>query len=429
MAEENGIVRVEIIDVNSRGQGIARIDGKVTFVPFSAKGDVLDIRITKEHKNFSEGEIAGMVTPSRDRVPSDCPHFVKCGGCSLRHVSYRSEGMIKKATVEGALRKFGLDDAPVQDALMPCPERYRNKATLRIVGGEFGYYGKSTNTIVPLGGSGCTLLPEEFCSIARDVAEVAGRNGLRDVSITLRQSPDGGILVLLTVGEMPDPAAEGDLVRAVAGGREKVTGIAVEVEGSQRERVIFGSGVMELRQFGLDLALSPRSFFQVNYEGAEALLDVIERYAAETGFSECADLFCGTGVWGLALAKRFPEKRFYGADIDRGAIRDAKGNAARNGLRNVRFFAGDAARIPEGYSPDLVILDPPRRGCSDGMIGALTGIMPENIIYVSCDPFTMARDAAKLTERGYAIKEVTPVDMFPRTEHVETVVLMTRNRM
>lgn len=427
MAEENGVIRVSISDVNSRGQGVAKVDGKVVFVPFSAAGDALDIRITKEHKNFSEGEVVSMVEPSGDRIAPECPLFGKCGGCSLRHVSYEAEGRIKKATVEGALRRFGLRDVTVNGTLLPRPDRYRNKATFRIGdNGSFGYYEKSTNTLVPLGGTGCALLPEEFCEIARDAAAVVSRDGLRDVSVTMRRSADGEIIVLLSVGEAPGAAVEGDLVRAIAGGHENVTGIVVEVDGSRRERVLFGSGVMEQRQFGLDLALSPRSFFQVNYGGAEMLLDVIDRYADATGFHECADLFCGTGVWGLALAKRFPEKRFYGADIDRGAIRDAKENAARNGLRNVKFFAGDAARIPEGYAPDLVILDPPRRGCSDGMVAALVGIMPEDIIYVSCDPFTMARDAAKLRERGYAIKEVTPVNMFPRTEHVECVVLMTK---
>ena len=419
MAGENVALRVVLSDVNSRGQGVARVDGKVVFVPFSAAGDVLDIAIKKEHKNFSEGEVHSLVSPSCDRIAPDCPLFGRCGGCSLRHVTYEAEGRIKKATVMGALRKFGLGGVT---------DRYRNKATLKIGdNGIYGYYEKSTNTIVPLGENGCALLPEEFCEIARDAAAVATtHNDLVGVSLTLRQSTEGDILVHVTSAEPLDPASEGAFVMEVAGSHENVTGIVVSVNGASRDRVIFGSGEIYLHQFDLDLSLSPRSFFQVNYECADKLLGVIARYAEETEFHKCADLFCGTGVWGLALATRFPEKRFYGADVDRGAIRDAKENAARNGLRNIRFFAGDASKIPEGYSPELVILDPPRKGCSDGMIGALKEIMPENIIYVSCDPFTMARDAAKLTERGYVIKEVTPVNMFPRTEHVETVVLLSR---
>ncbi len=411
----------EITDLNSRGFGIVRVDGKVVFVKSGAIGDVCTLEKTGEEKNYTTAVPTGFFAYSKDRVESDCPLFGVCGGCSLRHVNEEAETMAKKKTVESAFRRFGIR-AEICDTLSPSLYAYRNKVTFRPDGfGGVGFYETKTNDLVPLGGSGCRNVPDELTDAAKKLSRALFDARIVSTAITVRESTDRNVAAVFDVSAEPDGTALSYVAREIRG----VCSLGVRVNGGQT-RTVSGETTLHNSVFGLSLSVSFDSFFQVNYEGAELLFSKIAEYAGREPFSTCADLFCGTGVWGLALACRFPEAKFYGVDLNESAIADARKNARSNGLDNIKFYAGDAAmRTPEG-APDLVILDPPRAGCSPSMRKTLTELSPERIIYVSCNPFTLARDAAELASDGYEVREGVPVNMFPRTEHVETVVRLSR---
>ena len=409
----------EVTDTNSRGLGIVKGDGKVIFVDGAVAGDVCSIEITGEEKNYLTARIKEILSPSKSRVEPDCPYFGKCGGCSLRHVLFDNENEIKRNTVSSAFRRAGIND-DVEDTLCCGPERYRNKVSFKIDGSTVGFYETETNNIVPLENNVCINAPDRFSEVAALIAEYLNSHGVRASDITIRSSTGGELSVLVTADALPDRAETTKMFSAL------VSSLSFRIDNSTETFRIFGKGGIDNSVFGLDLFVSDGSFFQVNYEGAELLFGVIASLFDRIEFDLCADLFCGTGVWGLALAKRFPDKHFYGVDSNASAIEDAKKNAERNGIKNIRFYCGDASMRTDESSPDAVIVDPPRAGLQRGMLDVLMSISPKNVVYVSCNPFTLARDVKILIGYGYSIKRVTPVNLFPRTEHVETVVSMTR---
>ncbi|MBQ6263011.1 MAG: class I SAM-dependent RNA methyltransferase [Clostridia bacterium] len=417
MSESRNVYKVT--DTNSRGDGIIKKDGRVIFVPDSVEGDVCKIELIDKKKNYAVARLAELVSPSPYRVTPDCPYYETCGGCSLRHVSYEKEEEIKRKIVCSAFRRFGIDIG-VERVLCPSPDNYRNKVSFKIDGPFTGFFREKTNSIVPLDGSECKTAPAVFTQTAKEIAEYLFSEGIAAEEITIRSSTDGRLSATVFVDVITDNVR--DLIRF----KDNVSSLTVKNKKTMESIRIFGDGGIRTDAFGLSLFVSDESFFQVNYEGASLLFGVISSIFDGIKFDLCADLFCGTGVWGLALAKRFPDKRFYGIDLNETAIRDAKNNAEYNGITNISFYRGDASLKTDEGAPDVVIVDPPRAGLRPVMINVLKTLSPKNVVYVSCDPFTLARDVEKFTEFGYAVNSVKPVNLFPRTEHVETVTLITR---
>lgn len=414
-----------IVDCTPLGAGIAKIDGCAVFVGGALSGEKCRFEITEVHKRFATARLLEIVESSCHRQAIDCPVFGTCGGCTLRHTSPSLECDIKRSSVIGALRALKPTDALVRETAMPSDAR-RNGAHFHFdKDGSFGFFEEGSSTLCRLPESGCMLLPREFCDIARDVSRACVDAKLKaPQELFVRRATDGRICVCVT-GDLTEREAV-VTAESVMSSHSSVSGFLTRGKLSEPYRLVQGERHIESRLSGLCFRISPEAFFQVNYKGAELLFDRVLEYASRCEFSYCADLYCGTGTIGIMLAAHFPNARFTGVEINESAVRDAKFNAKLNGVGNIDFYCDDAARFASEHSPELTVLDPPRRGLSQNMLATVLTIMPQSIIYVSCNPFTLARDLKALREAGYAIRELSPINMFPRSSHTETVCLLAR---
>ncbi len=423
---------VRITDMNENGAGIAKIDGCIVFVNGAVTGDVCEIAITERKKNYALGEIVSLAEPSPLRCDSGCGAYDKCGGCTLRHVTFEAENEIKRQAVANAFRRAGLRDVKVNETLHTEGSHYRNKAVLHFAKGTFGYFSEKTNEtadILP-----CPLLPHRFNEIGAFVnGAVPNLLGIGFRSLYLRTTAEGEISVSFGVESKKDTEKlmKSSLIPSLVKEFPEIVGILSEVGGSYS--VLYGERELSDTLLGLRFAVSPEGFWQVNHSAAELLAEKVLGYAEKSDFDTCIDLYCGSGTFGLILASALADKGgvYYGVELNERSIMDAKRNAAANGIGNITFFCGDAADFRKKIGRDslgrtLAVIDPPRAGCSSEMLRNLVELAPEEIIYISCSPNTLARDCAKLAESGYAVAEVTPVNMFPRTKHCETVVLLNK---
>ena len=412
-----------VTDTNSRGFGIIKGSGKTVFVTSSVEGDVCRIKITDEGKNYLSAKTKELISSSPYRIEPDCPCYYSCGGCSLRHVSYEKENEIKRNAIISALRKFRLDHPEVGKTLFSSEFEYRNKVSFKVTKkGNVGFFEHNTNNIVPLNKFPCKNAPARFTLIASEIAEFFISSKISVEEITLRSSTDGSLSAVVYVNNLPKSFD----VKSTTVFFDRLVSLSLTDRRTSKTIRSFGEGSVKIDAFGLSFTVSDGSFFQVNYEGAKYMFESIASIFNKIDFSLCADLFCGTGIWGIALAKRFPPKKFYGIDISASAINDAEANARNNRIDNIRFYKGDSSmKTEEGY-PDTVIVDPPRAGLRPEMIKSIKSLSPYNIVYISCNPYTFARDAENLLKYGYSIESVTPINMFPRTEHVETIALLQR---
>lgn len=448
LPQKNDLIELDVTGMTSEGSGIARAGEFAVFVPGAAAGDRILCRIVKVEKRFAYGKVERLIDPSPDRLPAaDCPVAGPCGGCVYRHVTYEAELRYKWRRVADALSRIGGVDVTPRPIVSGAPDRYRNKAQYPAAMGEegliFGFYAPRSHRLVPC--RDCLLQPEEFRDILDAVdawATAAGvtvydetvRTGLlRHVYIRKAQAT-GQIMMCLvcTSGRLPmadDLTARLKRIPGVCTAVVNVNRRDTNVVLGEEEYPLFGDGTILDRLGGLEFSLSPRSFYQVNHDVAERLYALAAEAAGLTGKETLLDLYCGTGTIGLTMAHA--AGTLIGVEVAAPAVEDARRNAARNGIRNARFICADAAEAAtqlaaEGTRPDIVILDPPRKGCDPAVIRTVAAMAPARVVYVSCDPATLARDLKLFGELGYETKQVTPVDMFPRTAHVETVVLMTK---
>lgn len=448
---KNQVVPLEITGYTAEGSGVGRYRGIAVFVPLAAAGDRLEVRILKVAKTFAYGKIEKIIAASKDRVPPDCPQFPQCGGCVYRHISYEAELRAKQRKVQDALERIaGLHFAvlkPIVGARQP--DRYRNKAQFPIGPGQkgeirLGFYAARSHRIIDCGE--CLLQPKEFAATVKafqewerrtrdDVYdEAAGRGRLRH--LFLRKAEATGEIMVCVVVNGNGVHDEPGLVELL---RRNVPGLKSVVVNSNREktnvvlgkrcRTIWGQDSITDVLCGLKFRISPLSFYQVNSRQAERLYGLARQYAGPTGGETVLDLYCGTGAIGLSMASE--AGRIIGVEIVEQAVTDARKNAADNGIGNAEFLCADAAEAAgllrrRGIRPDVVVLDPPRKGCGEDLIDTVASMAPQRIVYVSCDPATLARDIRLFALRRFKTIEVTPVDMFPRTAHVECVVLMSR---
>lgn len=407
----------EITDMNTGGLGITREDGAVVFVEGAVDGDICEIEFTGGGKNFKTARISVLPTPSDKRCDAGCDAFGKCGGCTLRHITYEHELEIKKRGVMQAFRrvKMGVE---IEDILSAGPDGYRNKAVFHRCGDSLGYYKSSSHDgIYPADGR-CLLIPEEFDAIRK----FAGSYPHAEVE-TLELRRGDGDAVCAAVRLSRGNAA--DLADALINAFPQVISL-FEITGKSSYSLVRGERELHITLGGVRYTVTPSSFFQVNTAGAALLTETVRNFAALRERERCADLYCGCGTFALSLAASSPKAKLIGIELSADAVDCAKRSAAWNGLENARFFAGDAAAFEERLSgADAVIVDPPRAGLSKSLVRQLIAIAPKRIVYVSCNPETLARDCAALSGE-FALERIQCVDMFPRTEHVETVVLLSR---
>ena len=452
--QKNQILTLCIERLSSDGSGVAHsADGEAVFVPGTAPGDEARVRIVKDCGRYAFGILDELLTSSPDRIPVDCPVAGPCGGCSLRHLDYAAELRAKQESVLAAFRRIGGLEVPVLD-ILPSPEvdRYRNKVQFPVgldKNGEpcIGFYAGRTHRIVPC--PDCRLQPGVLNEIGNALCTFFAQQGIRPYDeqsgkglvrhIFLRRGAHSGqIMVCLVCTRAKLPHAE-QLCTALRGQFPAISTVLLNVNAKNtnvilgsENHILYGPGYIEDTLCGVPVRLGPLSFYQVNTLAAERLYGVAAQYAQLTPDDALLDLYCGMGTIGLSMAEQCRE--LIGVEIVPEAIESAKANAARMGeaiAAKSRFFCADAGQAAtqlaaEGLHPDIVMLDPPRKGCDEATLSAVVRMAPRRVVYVSCNPATAARDAAWLEQNGYHTEKVQPVDLFPRTKHVEAVLLLTK---
>jgi len=418
-------VKTRIEGISHRGEGVARIDGKAMFIPYTLPGEEVQVELIKEQKRFGRGRMTDILTVSPDRIKPVCPAYYECGGCAYQHISYEGELALKTRVVRDTLKRLGGLETEVMPFIgMKNLWRYRNKVVWHtaLVNGKIalGFFRESSHDLVPL--HGCTLIHEDIehiqNSLADNLTELKVKPG---TNFSLRRSSANGEMSLLVDGNCDSKA----LVDWAALLPQK---LSVHVVQGNKFKTLYGKPFLEERLCGLTFRVSPPAFLQVNHEQTEKLYGLIYEYAALNGGEAVLDAFCGIGTIALSLAGHV--SKVTGVEINPNAIEDAKQNAAINSIDNAEFYTGPCeeviTKLNQQYA--LVILDPPRAGCKEDTIKAIVEANPKKIIYVSCNPSTLARDLKIFVAAGYNIIRVQPVDMFPRTYHVETVVLLSHKR-
>ena len=434
---------LQVLDMNSEGIGICKDNGMVIFVPETVTGDTIEAEILSMEKNYAKAACKRILEPSAFRREPECPWYRTCGGCTLGHITREKELNIKENTVRQAFRRMHLagDDSVFRPIRAGKETGYRNKAIFHVdEQGCIGYYARESHTVV--GGSPrCRLLPEIFLNIAITM-ETCLEEWSEDLplkSLYLRRNEENKCTVCLETKEPLTPKLQNTLafyVQLLYFHHEKELAGVLHFYTPKGKYAVPEYTVLAGERYlyetfnGLTMRISPEGFCQVNHEGAEILADTVLQFAREKsgeGICTAADLYCGSGFFGLQLAKAFPDWQIYGIEINPESIRDAEVNKTLNRLENITFICGDAAEGQKktGRQPDFMVIDPPRAGCSAAMCKQIAEIAPANIVYVSCSPHTLARDLTRFCN-GYKIEAVQPVDMFPGTEHVETTVLMSR---
>ncbi len=448
MVNKNDDIKLNITGYTSEGGGVGKYDGQAIFVENTAVGDEILCHIIKAKKNYAIGKISKIIKPSKARIEPECSCFRTCGGCSYCHITYEEELRLKEQKVKDAFLHIG-GLSPEFEKIIPSPSltRYRNKAQYPIKRENgilnIGFYAKKSHRVID--GGDCLLQPEDFTQITEIFRNYINKNNVTVYSETIGKglirhlylrkafkTHEIMVCVVINGNSLPFADALIDDLKAVDGFKTLVVNKNYDntnvVLGDESE-AIYGDGYITDILCGVKVKISPQSFYQVNRDGAEILYNKASEYADLTGNEDILDLYCGTGTIGLSMADKV--KSLIGVEIVPQAIEDAKQNALVNNITNARFICADAANAAiqlkeENINPNVIILDPPRKGCSEDLLNTVSQIAPNKIVYVSCDPATLARDAKRLSALGYTVKKVTPVDMFPRTAHVETVCLLSR---
>lgn len=444
MVKEGNRYTATVENWASDGGGVARVGGMAVFVKGGIVGERCVIEIEHVGHRAAWAHIVELLEPSPARIEPSCSHYGACGGCQLQHMDYAAELDFKRQRVADALQRIGgldMDVPPVLGAADTAS--YRNKAQFPVgPGPRVGFYRERSHRVVDV--DGCALQSPAANALANALRtwmkeynipayDEKSRKGLVR-HLFVRANAAGECLAAVVVNGSALPH-EGALVEAFRAAAPGLIGIVLN-ENCRDTNVILGNGWRTLWGMstlldslrGVTFRLSVPAFYQVNHAQTEVLYALVEEFAALTGTEALLDLYCGTGTIGLTMARKC--KRLLGAEIVPQAVEDARENAARNGVQNARFVCADASAVAAelaktGEMIDVAIVDPPRKGLSPQVVESLLQISPARIVYVSCDPATLARDL-KLLSAQYEVKKVQPVDLFPRTFHVETVCLLTR---
>lgn len=450
MLEKGKIYEAVICDYTAEGQGVAKIDGCAVFIPNAIVGERVRVRLEKAQKTWAAGKITEILEKSPRRVQRECPISASCGGCDFWHMDYEEESRLKAKRVQDCLNRIGgeeLREMPILSAPTCCG--YRNKAQYPVASQKgrayAGFFKAGTHQVVE--NNRCRILPEETDRIKEIVIdyvnqyqvpvydEVAHKGLLRHIYVR-KGAVSGQILVCLVLNGRTLPHQE-ELIRRLKA-TEGFTTLVISVNTKKGNTVLgdefitlFGPGYIEDTLCGLDFRLSARSFYQVNHHQAQRLYEAAIQQAGITKEDTVLDLYCGVGTITLCMAKA--AGKVIGVEVIPQAVEDARANAGRNGIGNAEFICADAGQAAleleaNGTQVDVVVVDPPRKGLNSDAIEALARFSPRRIVYVSCDPATLARDVALLKEKGYRLQNAMACDLFPRTRHVESIVCLSREK-
>ena len=445
-------MKVEITGHAHDGAGVGRIEGKVIFVPGALRGELIEAEICASKKGFLQGKVYRVIRPSTQRIVPACPVYEQCGGCALQQAQYKEQLAIKQDIVRDALERIGgfagIEVLPVLG--MQEPWHYRNKGifqTSRVKGiVRLGFFEEGTRSLVPY--AKCMLFSKNVTAVVEGLEKLLnkyevtlsedGKKGL--LSVLIRESKANGDILLqfLTEGSFGEKIDQ--LVDALAASFPQISGISMQEKAadkvslakqklSARQMILYGKDSIEERISGFKYKISANSFFQVNSSQAKKLFETAFEYVEPKRTETIIDLYCGTGSMSLFTAKN--ARRVIGIETMGQAVADARENAVLNRTENVEFMEGAAEQllpqiIDRGSIPEAAIVDPPRQGCDRKLLNSITGAGLQRVVYVSCNPATLARDLKIMAAGGYSVVKVQPIDMFPQTSHVETVVLMSR---
>lgn len=418
------------------GEGLTEAAGLKVFVPFAAPEERIKARIVIRKPDYAVAEIVEIVEPSPLRVEPRCPYYRRCGGCQLQHIAYPGQLVIKKLLLNDALQRIGKIFIPVANIAFKASEwHYRNKTQYPVArkgnGLKIGFYERRSHNLVNI--SACLLHPERFDQIRLQVLESFNKEKAYDKKrhqgnirhFVLRQGKDEEILVILVTRTKEVPAKWAAIANI-----PKVKSVVQNINPEKTNRVfgketitLSGSGFVKKVLLGREFRVSPTSFFQVHIPQAEELCRKVVNAVAPTGTESLLDLYSGVGMLSLVLSGMV--RKVTGVEVDPIAVADARFNAESQGVKNAVFLEGDASKlITELSGFDVVVLDPPRKGCDLETLSCIAAMKPRTVVYVSCNPATLARDLAILEEKGYFCERVEPVDMFPQTAHIEVVATL-----
>ena len=444
MPEKNRVYRARIEGYTSEGLGVARIDGQAVFVHRALRGEDCDVLILKVLKNAAFGKAVRVYEPSPHRVEPDCPYYGRCGGCDFRHMDRTEELAAKRQRVQDALRRIGGSAVTVEGIDGGAPLHYRNKSQYPVAAdGSVGFYKARSHQVVPVtqcliqrpqADAAAQALRTYIASCGVSCYDEKTRRGLVR-HLYIRTNGVGQSLICVVANGKKLPREE-ELVRLLRQAAPETVGVVLGVNTQPtgavlgtEYRTLWGADVLTDTLCGLTFRLSVPSFYQVNREMAERLYARAVEFAGLTGTETVLDLYCGAGTTTQVMARH--AGRVIGAEIVPEAIEDAKANAKRNNVENVEFFCGDASAVAadlaaRGLRPDVICVDPPRKGLAPEVVRAAAQMAPRRIVYVSCDPATLARDVKLFGQEGYEAVRAAAVDMFPGTANVETVCLLSK---
>lgn len=450
MVKKNEDYIIEITGQTHEGMGVGKIDGFTVFVEGAIFGEKVKVKIVKVLKNYSYGKLLEIIAPATYRANPPCPVVKRCGGCQLQHMSYEGQLKYKTQLVKDAVERIGgLKDIIVHETIgMEEPWYYRNKAQFPVGMNKdeihIGFYAGRSHEIIDT--DKCLIQDkgnDEALDVFKDFIinykisiydENTGKGLIRHI-MTRKGFKTGEVMICIVINGDDLPYAE----KLVEVFRQRIKGLQTVVLNinkkntniimGDKNKIIYGEGFIYDFIGEFKFKISPHSFFQVNPVQTEVLYNRALEYAGLTGKEIVIDAYCGIGTISLFLSKK--AKKVYGVEIVGQAIEDARANAKLNGISNVEFILGESETViprlyEEGIRADVIVVDPPRKGCDEKLLEIIAKMAPKRMVYVSCNPSTMARDLKYLTEKGYEVKEVQPVDQFPQTVHVETVALMSR---
>ena len=416
-------VRCEVTGITHKGEGVGRMNGQAVFIPYAIPGETAEVEIRERKKNYLRARLVDVMSASPDRIEAACPYYYRCGGCSYQHMNYSRQLELKRQVVQDNLARIGGLEVEVEPVVgMSDPWCYRNKVEWHVAkkdhSYQMGYHIPDSHKLIAI--DSCLLISPAVEALSRHLREHLDDLGLPEqCRITVRQSSANGELMVVMEGTVTGKA----VVQHLAG----YSGLS-SIYCVDRGRIIHKHGRPSLaeRLAGIDYEISPLAFFQVNHQQAEMLVDVVQQFAQLGPADTVLEGYCGIGSITLPLARG--AGRIIGVESYLGAVQDARDNARRNKITNCEIFAGACEKVIPAMKDrfDVVVLDPPRAGCKKEVIEAVIKTAQQRIIYVSCNPGTLARDLKIFCQNGYAVKKVQPIDMFPQTYHVETVVLMSR---
>ena len=449
LPNKNDIIELEITAISNEGSGIGRYEGVVVFVPATVPGDIINAKVVKVLKNRIYAIVDKIIKPADDRIENDCPVYPRCGGCTLRHMSYSKELEEKAGFLKGNLEKIGKVFIE-NESIIPSPktERYRNLAQypVQLVEGKpkVGFYAPRSHRLIPL--EDCLLQPKVYSNISNIICDYIEKENISVYDeetrkglvrhICLRSSKDcEEVMVTVVINGKTFPKWEGlikelrdvcpNLRTFILNHNMKNTNVIM----GNKETILYGDGIIIDTLCGVELEISSKSFYQVNRDSAELLYAKALEYAKPQKHEILLDLYCGIGAIGLSMAGYVSE--VIGVEIVEDAIINAEKNSKINDILNARFICADAGKAAqklskEGTKPNIVVLDPPRKGIDKATLDAVCEMTPERVVYVSCNTATLARDVNLFEEKGYKVMKATAVDLFPRTSHVESVVLLEK---